>query len=302
MIFPIILIVLGLVFLAYNYGVMENQFWGELWRFWPVALIVIGVAIVGRKYLPRWLSILIIVIMIVAAILGAYYFSKNHFDFKINSKSQSQSESLKFDEPLSADIAKMNLEVALGAQNVDINAQKSGLVAGTITGNNTTPNITVMQRGDTADAKISQHWTYKTWRFWEKEEENSQISITNQIPVSITFNLGATKINADLRDIILTELNLNSGAFDGTIKLGSRSANTHVYIDSGASNIKLYVPKSSGLEVKQATGAVSLRYNGIEMMQISGEKQKKSVNFDASQNKIYVDIKAGASTIEINGY
>lgn len=40
---PILLIAVGLVFLAKNTGLIPGEGWGTIWRLWPVLLVVAGV-------------------------------------------------------------------------------------------------------------------------------------------------------------------------------------------------------------------------------------------------------------------
>lgn len=45
----LILTFLGSVFLLMNFGYLSWQLWGELWKFWPAILIVIGLGILAFK-------------------------------------------------------------------------------------------------------------------------------------------------------------------------------------------------------------------------------------------------------------
>ena len=300
MIFPAILIILGLIFLGVNYGFLNHDIWTSLWRFWPVIIVIAGISILGSKYIPRKLSVIIIIILVALSALGAYYYS----GFSGNKNpNQNSLGSLEIDEPLSSDTAKLELSLNLGAQNIAINSTKSGLVTGNISSYGTTPTMKVTQSAGVAKVAIGQKWSLRSpWAWKDIKSTQSSLYLTDQIPVKTNLNLGATEINADLSKVILTDLALKTGAISGTVKLGARSANLYVDINCGASNIKLSVPKSSGLDVKQATGAVKISYNNIEMQSVDGDKEKKSSGFDGSTGKIYVNLRAGASSIEFDSY
>lgn len=302
MIIPIILIVFGLLILGNNFGVINSEVWESLWRFWPVILVILGLGLLARKHIPKWAYLLLVLLIILLSLVGAYYSSGSIKKLNFTQKSDNLPE-LVIDEPLSSDVSKMNLLVKLGAQDITMDSMKSGLIEGRIVGNGSAPTMRIKQSGNSANVEISQNWTPRAWKFWDKNDKSdSSISLTNQIPTSLDFRVGATKIDANLQDVILSNLSLKAGAFDGAIKLGSRSANTHVDVDTGASNIKFYVPRSAGLNVKQATGLVSVKYTGIEMRSKDGEKEKQSSTFDGSTSKIYVELRAGASSFEFIGY
>jgi hypothetical protein len=42
----IILILVGVVFLLQNFGILA---WGEIWRFWPLILVAVGISMLVPK-------------------------------------------------------------------------------------------------------------------------------------------------------------------------------------------------------------------------------------------------------------
>ena len=66
----LLLIAAGVVLLLQNMGIVRWELWLEIWRFWPLVLVAIGVSLVfGRRL--RWLSSLILAALIVGAFTGA---------------------------------------------------------------------------------------------------------------------------------------------------------------------------------------------------------------------------------------
>ncbi len=48
-IWPILLVVLGIIFLLNNLGILRGDIWGSIWRLWPVILIAIGLDGIFRR-------------------------------------------------------------------------------------------------------------------------------------------------------------------------------------------------------------------------------------------------------------
>ena len=65
-IFALLIIAAGVVLLLQNLGILKWELWIEIWRFWPVVLIAVGVSLIFGRRLP-WLSAGIVV-----ALLAAY--------------------------------------------------------------------------------------------------------------------------------------------------------------------------------------------------------------------------------------
>lgn len=297
MVFAFVLILVGLVYLGLNFGFLNASVFANLWKFWPVILIAVGIVILGKKYLPKWLTYIILGLLFLGCLAGVVYY-ENGFSSLSFSTTRS-SETLIVDEPLSSDVTLLDLTLSLGAQSVDISPLKSGLLQGTIAGSGGKPVMTHTESNGTAYINISQKLS--GW-FGRNKDAKSQVSITNQIPVDLKLQLGASSIDADLSGIILDKLDLQTGAFNGSIKIGTGSIKTNVEVRTGASNIKLYIPKGSGLRVDQSTGLVSVRYNGIEMAGNQGDKQRLSKGYDNAKNTVDCSLMAGASTIEFISY
>ncbi len=57
LVWPVILISAGMMFLLNNLGLLSWNVWGTLWRLWPVLLIAAGLDIlIGRRsiWVRRW--------------------------------------------------------------------------------------------------------------------------------------------------------------------------------------------------------------------------------------------------------
>ncbi len=295
MIFALLLIVAGTIFLGLNFGLLQPDILINLWRFWPVLLIALGIVILGKRHIPKWLATLLVGVMFFAVLAGVIYWDKNIHNAIVNRANEE--EVVRIDEPLSANIEKLSLTLNLGAQNIVLDALSSGLLKGTILAGRNNPKITIEEKGNTAEVRVRQHigWLNRAL------EGQTDLQITNQIPVDLWLNLGATDLKADFSKIILNSLSMNAGAGANNIKLGTMSPKISVEINAGASNIKIMVPKASGLKVQRATGLVAVEYNDIEMGEESDKYIRESTNFGAANN-IEVNLKAGASSVEFIGY
>jgi len=67
----LILIVLGFLWILNNLGYLPGSIWYNLWRFWPVVLILVGVDI-GLRGFPTWFALpvlLLVVVVVIGAVL-----------------------------------------------------------------------------------------------------------------------------------------------------------------------------------------------------------------------------------------
>jgi hypothetical protein len=61
-VFAALLIVVGVLLLLQNFDVLPSGVWGAIWRFWPVALLIVGVNIFLRD--RPWLAGFVILLIL----------------------------------------------------------------------------------------------------------------------------------------------------------------------------------------------------------------------------------------------
>lgn len=76
MMLALLLIFIGLVFLLKNLGFLPPTVWGEVWKFWPVLVILLGVRILaGRNTVSRVIiSIITLLVFIGIFVFILYYY------------------------------------------------------------------------------------------------------------------------------------------------------------------------------------------------------------------------------------
>lgn len=300
MIAGIVLIIVGLLFLGINFGYINPEVWPSLWRFWPTIFILFGVVMLARRFMPKKISIALIVAILALVTVGAVVIAGGVESRKTDAADNTNT--IKIDEPLSADTKKLDIDVKLGAQELEIDSLSSGLVSGNINTVNGNAKYNLTYSGDNADLKIYQQWSPRNWfRRGGNNKSQSQFDITNQLPVNIMLSMGASKIDADFSKILVNRLTLKTGAINGKVKIGDRQSNVNVDVNTGASDITIYIPVSSGLQVTNNSGITKIKYDKIEMSGAGGDKSASS-GFEAKDKKVYVNIKAGASSVTFVGY
>lgn len=69
------LIFLGIVFLLTNLGLVPSSIWGELWKFWPVLVILLGMRLLtGRNIISRILISLITLFVFAGVLAYIFYY------------------------------------------------------------------------------------------------------------------------------------------------------------------------------------------------------------------------------------
>lgn len=68
------LVFLGIVFLLNNLGLVPSSVWDEVWKFWPVLLILLGLRLLGGRNAASRIIITLITLFAFAGVLAYLLF------------------------------------------------------------------------------------------------------------------------------------------------------------------------------------------------------------------------------------
>lgn len=226
--------------------------------FWPLALILVG----------GWI------------ILGVYW------------KPTPSAEDM-FSIPLgSAQRVKYNFSYGAGQLEISGGAPAGQAIVGT-SGMGMNRNSTL--NGDELDVRVEAGPSFMPfvgpsggiWRF----------QLTQDVPVALTVESGASSLNIDLTDVLATRLILKTGASSTSVTLPRRGASLFD-VEAGAASVNIRVPDTTAarIRVEEGVTAVNIDTNRFPRLD-SGIYQ--SSNFDASTDRTQINIKAGLGSVSI---
>ncbi len=246
LVWPIILIGLGVVFLLNNLGILPWDIWGTLLRLWPVILIAIGLdLIIGRRSV--WGSVLALV-LILGVLAGGFWLA-----YTAPGPSVATTETISY--PLGS-AAHANVEIAQAVGELRVRALSAGsanLAEGTLQlarGETATKTFT---GGDTARLSIKsdkKNWGpevagWKNARVWD-------LALNGGVPMVLELDLAVGKMTADLSGLDVSAADVNLAVGDATVRLPSEGRGA-VKVSVAVGNLVLEVP--AGMEARIRSGA-----------------------------------------------
>jgi hypothetical protein len=276
----VLLIAFGLLFLLKTLGVISFPIMASALPYWPIGLILAGIAIIYKqRALGITVIILTLVFICVASIQGLVDISGESGPYR------ELTQTVPFDESIDS----IELELGFGTGELTIKAGNiSNLVENSInTYNLEDPRIEFEKEGSTMDVEITKHGNKI---FGQKSDEWS-IELMPGIKSELNLHYGAAEAQIDLTDLEVDELHISSGATESTIIFATYPTKTE--IETGASSLNLLFPEDVGVAIDIDGGAVSKTLTGFT---------KKggtyfSEGYDNSEVKISVDINAGATSV-----
>jgi len=284
--FGIILIVIGILWILGNLGITTFNFRyivDTIVEFWPLILIIIGINIIFKNEIFN--NVLWIIFFIFVLVYSSFIQNNPNYTQDL----QGEDTSLELEEEI--DRGELNLD--LGAASFEIGREND--------------QYAVIKHTGEFLYKVKNKDNKKILKLENKKGINLRnrfskllVGLNNNISWKIDINSGASRGVLDLEDIIVEELDIETGAQSMEIILGDKSPTTNIDIEAGASKIDLNLPSNSGLRVK-LEGALNTT-NLDDLNLISDGQYYISEGFEESKNKYYLDIEMGVGSLNINYY
>jgi hypothetical protein len=127
-------------------------------------------------------------------------------------------------------------------------------------------------------------------------EEDWRIELTQKIPLTLEFNIGAVSANLDLSELNLARFSVNSGASSIDI-IAPRTGVTRGSIDTGAASISVTIPDGVAARITLDGALNSINIDESRFPKV-GDRYI-SPDFETAINKIDLDIDSGVSSVSI---
>jgi hypothetical protein len=121
--------------------------------------------------------------------------------------------------------------------------------------------------------------------------------ITQDVPVSLVIEAGASAFEIDLKDVMASDIELKVGASTFDMTLPARGV-SQLEIEGGAANFNLRVPEETAARINTVEGFTSLNVDTTRFPQLeSGVYQ--SPDFETVPNRTEIRVRAGVGSITV---
>jgi hypothetical protein len=149
--------------------------------------------------------------------------------------------------------------------------------------------------GDRLDVKVDAGPSF--FPFIGPEGGIWRFRLTQEIPLDLTVEAGASQIDIDLKDLTVPHIVLKTGASNTNVTMPSRGASI-LDVEAGAASINVRVPENLPARIRAEQGVSSVNVDTNRFPRsTSGFYQ--SPNFDTSADRVEVNVKAGLGSISV---
>ncbi|MFI5266013.1 MAG: LiaI-LiaF-like domain-containing protein [Chloroflexota bacterium] len=300
-VWPVLLMGAGVIFLLQNLGLLSWDVWGSIGRFWPAILILIGLELflgsAGRHVLGAAMGgILALAIMAAIAVAAFGHFtSAGSGNFSSHTLTQALQGA-----------SAVHTVVRFGAGTLNLGAlesQSDQLAQMTYDGpNQLTPRATYRIRNGQGQLNYDLRGNSPPWHipFANGNAGNSQMDLllNPQVPLSLDIQEGASEGKLDLTQLHVGNFDLQTGASHTTVIMPQNAGATVATIKGGAATIDVQVPDGVAAQIQYDGGLSTLNVDQNRFPS-TGPRIYRSPDYDTAQNKLDLTIQAGVATISV---
>lgn len=284
LVWPLVLIVIGSVFLGANLGLWSGVRLVDVVMLWPLLLVLLGLelALAHRHPVTALLSELaVLALAVVLIVLQPVY--PQWFAFGPSRPGGASAVSV----PRGSATA-LSLRLTGGAGTFTVHGGATDLVNVTSDDQDlvleTTGSNTVTVRVDQGRQGP---------RFGTAPSTHVDARVASDVPASIGLDAGAGEFTVDLSDVKTTDARLSVGAASLRLVLPKPSGNVTITVSAGASSLVIEVPAGVEASITTTGALMSVR---SENPRVSGTQTS---GYASASDRVTVRVTAGASSVVI---
>jgi hypothetical protein len=125
------------------------------------------------------------------------------------------------------------------------------------------------------------------WRF----------QLTQEIPISLKVEAGASSVNLDLRDVLASRVELTTGASSSNVTVPARGVSL-LDIEAGAASVNVRVPETTAARIHVEEGVNSVHVDTNRFPRLSSGFYQ-STGYDTAADRAEVNIEAGLGSVHV---
>ena len=295
---PLVLIFIGGVFLLQNAGYLPPNFWTNLWRLWPLVLVLAGIELLLAHRVP-WLALagLAAIVLILGGIASGSNLHPSSTQAPVTRTSQTDLGA--------ATRAAVTVRFGAGQLNIGPLAQSADnqLAMSTYSG---APDLEP-QASYTPDGGTGQLTYQVSGRdpgfmpfVGGRSESRMDLNLSQKVPItSLNVQTGATDAHLDLSSLLVSNLEINVGAASTWVRLPAAATTTNAHIAGGAATITLEIPPGVGAQIRHRGGLSTVNVDQSRFPSV-GDGLYRSVDYLTAPNNVDINIETGVTSIQVN--
>ena len=135
------------------------------------------------------------------------------------------------------------------------------------------------------------------WMWRSRGTLDWTVRLSEQVPLSLDLEGGASDTRLDLSDLHVTDLRVQTGASSSEITLPASAGHTKAAISSGAASVRVRVPEGVAARVQVSGGMADIQVDKNRFPRVGDVYQ--SEDYATAENKVDIDVETGVGSISV---
>ena len=283
---PLLLVVVGVVFLLANLGYIGPLSVLAIANLWPIILVLIGIDIAFGR---RWpVGVLIADVAIIAGVLALVSYAPN---LPSGALILTNPGDTVVSQPRS-DVKTLNLRLSGGAGTYTVRggADPADLVR--VTSGQPDLHLRSSGRsGDRADVRIEEN--LEGVHLGPRTGNTVDAVVASDVTTSLQLDVGAGEFLVDLSAVKLADARVNAGAASLHVIAPTPTGDVPITISTGASSVIIEVPAGVEARVSISGGLSSTRFDNPRF------NGNETAGYSAAKDRVTIKVSAGASSVVV---
>jgi hypothetical protein len=287
LVFPALLIILGVLFLLDNLNITNGIDWGTVFKLWPLILVAFGLEIIlGRR--ASFGAILLVLVVLVVGGAALWWSAAADTD-------DARPESFAWSSA-GVERAEVVLDMGVGELRVSGAGDLGDLLEADLElarGVNLDQSVSVTS--GVATGRIATDQDFFAWpRVFSGRSTRWNLTLNERVRWQLDVDLGLGDAELDLSSLRVAEFDLNSGV--GSVEVTLPRGSVRVKIDGGVGNLRVNIPSEAQVRLRIDRGISDL--NLSDRFRRQGDYYETE-GFDSAESFIDLDIDMGIGDVTI---
>lgn len=130
------------------------------------------------------------------------------------------------------------------------------------------------------------------------EHLRMDVHLTQNAPLVLNVEAGASDSTLDLSALQVTQLDLQTGVADTHVRLPQAAGHTRVSVHGGVTDLTFDVPQGVAADVRTSNGMASREIDERRFPHLGGGHYR-SADYDTATNRVEMDIELGIATLRV---
>ncbi len=124
-----------------------------------------------------------------------------------------------------------------------------------------------------------------------------KFQLTQEIPLTLVVEAGASQIDIDLKDVLATRVELKTGASSSNITMPARGASL-LDVEAGAASVNIRVPEATAARIRVREGVTAINVDTNRFPRLDSGMYQSS-NFDTAVDRAEINVQSGLGSVSV---